>query len=90
MDHPQDPDGSDASVATHHGVALNEHSRVYHSRKALPYEQKVTIAAKYLRASAAAEGARPVISSLAKECLVTWATIITKVENELYKRQVLY
>ena len=83
MDHPQDSDGFDASFAARHGVALNEHSRVYHNGKALPYEQKVTIAAKYLRASTAAEGARPVISSLAKECLVTRATI-TKVENELF------
>jgi hypothetical protein len=80
MSVPQD--NLEASIASQHGLAVNQRNRSYRNGAALTYEQKVSIATKYLRAKQAALGTRPNITQLANECDVSRSTI-SKVEGEL-------
>ena len=54
MSVPQD--NLEASIASQHGLAVNQRNRSYRNGAALTYEQKVSIATKYLRAKQAALG----------------------------------
>lgn len=70
-----------AALAANHGLSTNQHNRVYSSGKALPLEEKITIAAEYLKARGP-NGERPNISQVARTCKVARSTV-TKVEAEL-------
>ena len=65
-----------------HGLAINQHGRIYRNGSALSFEQKVAVGVEYLKAKNDANGTRPNISALSKKCNVSRSTV-TKVEEEL-------
>ena len=75
-------DALGAATASQHGLAINQHGRIYRNGSALSFEQKVAVAVEYLKAKNDANGTRPNISALSRKCHVSRSTV-TKVEEEL-------